>query len=72
MIIHEESLFGTGTATLLARELPGYDFDVKEVIKHANPPRTKRLRAAPPHFGQTKPRGQRAACSATWHCASLA
>jgi branched-chain amino acid transport system substrate-binding protein len=39
MIIHEESLFGTGTANLLARELPGYGFDVKEVIKHANPTR---------------------------------
>ena len=39
MIIHEESLFGTGTANLLSRELPGYGFDVKEVIKHANPTR---------------------------------
>ena len=39
MIIHEESLFGTGTANLLARELPGFGFDVKEVIKHANPTR---------------------------------
>jgi branched-chain amino acid transport system substrate-binding protein len=39
MIIHEESLFGTGTANLLARELPGYGFEVKEVIKHANPTR---------------------------------
>ena len=39
MIIHEESLFGTGTAELLARELPGYGFEVKEVIKHANPTR---------------------------------
>ena len=39
MIIHEESLFGTGTAQLLARELPGYGYDVKEVIKHANPTR---------------------------------
>jgi branched-chain amino acid transport system substrate-binding protein len=39
MIIHEESLFGTGTAQLLARELPGYGFEVKEVIKHANPTR---------------------------------
>jgi branched-chain amino acid transport system substrate-binding protein len=39
MIIHEESLFGTGTANLLARELPGYGYDVKEVIKHANPTR---------------------------------
>ncbi|MCX7168404.1 MAG: ABC transporter substrate-binding protein [Rhodocyclales bacterium] len=39
MIIHEESLFGTGTANLLARELPGFGYDVKEVIKHANPTR---------------------------------
>jgi branched-chain amino acid transport system substrate-binding protein len=39
MIIHEESLFGTGTAQLLARELPGYGLEVKEVIKHANPTR---------------------------------
>ena len=39
MIVHEESLFGTGTANLLARELPGYGFEVKEVIKHANPTR---------------------------------
>jgi branched-chain amino acid transport system substrate-binding protein len=39
MIIHEESLFGTGTANLLSKELPGYGYDVKEVIKHANPTR---------------------------------
>jgi branched-chain amino acid transport system substrate-binding protein len=39
MIIHEESLFGTGTANLLAKELPAYGYDVKEVIKHANPTR---------------------------------
>ncbi|HET9820260.1 MAG TPA: ABC transporter substrate-binding protein [Burkholderiaceae bacterium] len=39
MIIHEESLFGTGTAQLLARELPGFGFEVKEVVKHANPTR---------------------------------
>ena len=39
MIVHEESLFGSGTANLLARELPGYGYDVKEVIKHANPTR---------------------------------
>jgi branched-chain amino acid transport system substrate-binding protein len=39
MIIHEESLFGTGTAQLLARELPGYGFQVVEVVKHANPTR---------------------------------
>ena len=39
MIIHEESLFGIGTANLLSRELPGYGYEVKEVIKHANPTR---------------------------------
>lgn len=39
MIIHEESLFGSGTANLLARELPGYGYEVKEVVKHANPTR---------------------------------
>jgi branched-chain amino acid transport system substrate-binding protein len=39
MIVHEESLFGTGTANLLARELPGLGFEVKEIIKHANPTR---------------------------------
>lgn len=39
MIIHEESLFGTGTANLLARELPGWGYEVREVVKHANPTR---------------------------------
>jgi branched-chain amino acid transport system substrate-binding protein len=39
MIIHEESLFGTGTAQLLARELPGFGFSVVETVKHANPTR---------------------------------
>ena len=39
MIIHEESLFGSGTAALLSRELPGYGYEVKEVVKHANPTR---------------------------------
>jgi branched-chain amino acid transport system substrate-binding protein len=39
MIIHEESLFGTGTANLLAKELPGFGYEVKEVIKHGNPTR---------------------------------
>jgi branched-chain amino acid transport system substrate-binding protein len=39
MIVHEESLFGTGTANLLSRELPGYGYEVREVIKHANPTR---------------------------------
>ncbi len=39
MIIHEESLFGTGTAGLLQKELPAKGFEVLEVIKHANPTR---------------------------------
>jgi branched-chain amino acid transport system substrate-binding protein len=39
MIIHEESLFGTGTANLLAKELPLLGYEVKEVMKHANPTR---------------------------------
>ncbi len=39
VIVHEESLFGTGTANLLARDLPGMGYEVKEVIKHANPTR---------------------------------
>jgi branched-chain amino acid transport system substrate-binding protein len=39
MIIHEESLFGTGTANLLKDKLPTYGFEVAEVIKHANPTR---------------------------------
>ncbi|WP_319774974.1 ABC transporter substrate-binding protein [Breoghania sp.] len=39
MIIHEESLFGTGTANLLQKELPGVGIEVLDVIKHANPTR---------------------------------
>jgi branched-chain amino acid transport system substrate-binding protein len=39
IIIHEESLFGTGTANLLASKLPALGFEVKEVLKHANPTR---------------------------------
>ncbi len=39
VIVHEESLFGTGTANLLAQQLPNLGFEVKEVIKHANPTR---------------------------------
>lgn len=39
MIIHEESLFGTGTANLLSSQLPGMGYEVKEVVKHANPTR---------------------------------
>jgi branched-chain amino acid transport system substrate-binding protein len=53
LIVHEESLFGTGTANLLARELPQLGFQVKEVIKHANPTRdfsniVLRIKAANP------------------------
>ena len=39
LIIHEESLFGTGTAGLLSKALPGIGIEVREVIKHANPTR---------------------------------
>jgi branched-chain amino acid transport system substrate-binding protein len=39
MVIHEESLFGTGTANLLQQLLPGLGYKVVEVIKHANPTR---------------------------------
>jgi len=39
MIIHEESLFGTGTANLLKDKLPTFGFEVAEIIKHANPTR---------------------------------
>jgi branched-chain amino acid transport system substrate-binding protein len=39
MIIHEESLFGTGTAELLQKALPEKGIEVVEVIKHANPTR---------------------------------
>jgi branched-chain amino acid transport system substrate-binding protein len=39
MIIHEDSLFGTGTANLLSAELPGYGYEIKEVLKHPNPTR---------------------------------
>jgi branched-chain amino acid transport system substrate-binding protein len=39
MIVHEESLFGTGTANLLASQLPGLGYKVVEVVKHATPTR---------------------------------
>ena len=39
MIMHEESLFGTGTAKLLSEKLPGIGIEVLDVIKHANPTR---------------------------------
>ena len=53
MIIHEESLFGTGTANLLASQLPGMGYQILDVIKHANPTRdfnniVLRIKAANP------------------------
>ena len=39
MLVHEESLFGTGTAAKIARDLPNMGYEVVEVIKHANPTR---------------------------------
>ncbi|MWR12188.1 ABC transporter substrate-binding protein, partial [Escherichia coli] len=53
MIIHEESLFGSGTAKLLSQRLPEFGFEVKEVVKHANPTRdfsniVLRMKAADP------------------------
>src|SRR5690606_34772518 len=36
MIIHEESLFGSGTAKLLSEQLPTIGIEVQDVIKHAN------------------------------------
>ena len=39
MIIHEESLFGSGTAKLLSEQLPTIGIEVQDVIKHANPTR---------------------------------
>lgn len=39
MIVHEDSLFGTGTAALLSKALPEHGFEVKEVLKHPNPTR---------------------------------
>lgn len=38
MIIHEESLFGSGTAQLLARELPGFGYEVKEIPESVTSP----------------------------------
>ncbi|WP_417252260.1 ABC transporter substrate-binding protein [Castellaniella sp.] len=39
MIVHEDSLFGTGTAALLSKSLPEHGFEVVEVVKHPNPTR---------------------------------
>ena len=37
MIIHEETLFGTGTAHLLAQRAAGFRLRGQEIVKHANP-----------------------------------
>jgi branched-chain amino acid transport system substrate-binding protein len=37
IIVHEDSAFGTGTAGLLAKELPGIGIEVLEIIKHPTP-----------------------------------
>jgi branched-chain amino acid transport system substrate-binding protein len=37
VIVHEDSAFGSGTAGLLAKELPGIGIEVLEVIKHPTP-----------------------------------
>jgi branched-chain amino acid transport system substrate-binding protein len=39
VIVHEESEFGTGTARLLSGKLKESGWEVKDVIKHANPTR---------------------------------
>ncbi|MGB6007953.1 ABC transporter substrate-binding protein [Castellaniella sp.] len=39
MIVHEDSLFGSGTAALLSKSLPQHGFEVVEVVKHPNPTR---------------------------------
>ncbi|SSW72823.1 Leucine-, isoleucine-, valine-, threonine-, and alanine-binding protein [Achromobacter veterisilvae] len=39
MVVHEDSLFGTGTAALLSKSLPQHGFEVKDVAKHPNPTR---------------------------------
>ncbi|MGE5202242.1 MAG: ABC transporter substrate-binding protein [Acidobacteriota bacterium] len=37
VIVHEDSAFGTGTATLLAKQLPDIGIQVLDVIKHPTP-----------------------------------
>ncbi len=39
MLVHEDSLFGTSTAKLLAERLPGKGFEVVGVLPHATPTR---------------------------------
>jgi len=37
IIVHEDSAFGTGTAGLLSKQLPGIGIEVLDVIKHPTP-----------------------------------
>jgi branched-chain amino acid transport system substrate-binding protein len=37
IIVHEDSAFGTGTAGLLSKDLPGIGIEVLDVIKHPTP-----------------------------------
>jgi branched-chain amino acid transport system substrate-binding protein len=37
IVVHEDSAFGTGTAGLLGKELPGIGIEVLETIKHPTP-----------------------------------
>jgi branched-chain amino acid transport system substrate-binding protein len=37
VIVHEDSAFGTGTAGLLSKELPGIGIEVLDIIKHPTP-----------------------------------
>ena len=39
VLVHEDGLFGSGTAKLLQTELPRLGFEVKEVIAHPTPAR---------------------------------
>lgn len=39
MIVHEDSLFGSGTAALLEKALPEHGFEINAVVKHPNPTR---------------------------------
>ncbi len=39
MLVHEESAYGSGMATVLNAKLPAAGFEVLETIKHANPTR---------------------------------
>jgi len=37
VVVHEDSAFGTGTAGLLSKELPGIGIEVLDVVKHPTP-----------------------------------